>query len=91
TVTGANYNLSGRFLRSGLARVCDDTDGRGHGTVSAVSGTGGPKSCDLAYKPGRKNPTTPIRVATRNVGSAEHQHPLKKRDPWGETAPQDLL
>ncbi|WP_448785928.1 DUF3108 domain-containing protein [Brucella intermedia] len=91
TVNGANYNLNGRFLTSGLARVFDDTDGTVHVTGSAVGGKVVPKSFDLAYKHGRKNKSTTIRFANGNVVAAENQPPVKKRDPWVETSPQDLL
>ncbi len=81
TVNGANYNLNGRFLTSGLARVFDDTDGTVHVTGSAVSGKVVPKSFDLAYKHGRKNKSTTIRFANGNVVSAENQPPVKSAIP----------
>ncbi len=54
TVNGANYNLNGRFLTSGLARVFDDTDGTVHVTGSAV----GARSC-------RRASISPISMAAR--------------------------
>lgn len=91
TVNGTNYNLNGRFQTSGLARVFDDTDGTVHVVGSAVTGKVVPKSFDLAYKHGRKNKSTTIRFANGNVVSAENDPPVKKRDPWVEVVPQDLL
>ncbi len=90
-VNGLNYNLNGRFLTSGLARVFDDTDGTVHVTGSSVKGAVVPKSFDLAYRHGRKNKSTAIRFANGNVVAAENQPPVKKRDPWVETVPRDIL
>lgn len=91
TVNGANYNLNGRFLTSGLARVFDDTDGTVHVTGGASGGKVVPRSFDLAYKHGRKNKSTTIRFANGNVVAAENRPAVKKRDPWVETSPRDLL
>ncbi|MBC2883904.1 DUF3108 domain-containing protein [Ochrobactrum sp. CM-21-5] len=91
TVRGAKYDLNGRFRTSGLARVFDDTDGTVHASGSSVKGKVVPAVFDLAYKHGRKNKSTNIRFANGNVVSAENMPPVKKRDPWVETAPQDLL
>lgn len=91
TVTGANYDLNGRFLTSGLARVFDDTDGTVRVVGSATQGKVVPASFDLNYKHGRKNKRTTIRFAKGNVVAAENVPPVKKRDPWVETSPQDLL
>lgn len=89
-VNGANYDLNGRFLTSGLARVFDDTDGTVRVTGSAVGRKVVPASFDLAYRHGRKNKSTKIRFAGGNVVAAENEPPVKKSDPWVETAPGDL-
>lgn len=91
TVSGSRYNLNGNFKTSGLARVFDDTAGTVHVTGNAVKGKVIPSTFDLNYKHGRKNKRTTIRFANGNVVAAENQPPVKKRDPWVETSPQDLL
>lgn len=90
-VSGPNYNLNGRFVTSGLARIFDNTDGTVHVTGSAVKGAIVPKSFDLAYKHGRKDKSTAIRFMNGDVVAAQNQPPVKKNDPWVETMPGDLL
>ncbi|WP_273726338.1 DUF3108 domain-containing protein [Brucella gallinifaecis] len=91
TVKGANYGVNGRFKTSGIARVFDDTDGTvyvgGSSTPSKVT----PSAFDLAYKHGRKNKSTKIRFSGGNVTSSENLPSVKKRDPWVELTPQDLI
>ena len=91
TVSGSRYDLNGNFKTSGLARVFDDTKGTVTVTGNAVNGRVVPSGFDLNYKHGRKNKRTTIRFANGNVVASENQPPVKKRDPWVETTPQDLL
>lgn len=90
-VSGSRYNLNGRFLTSGLARVFDDTNGTVRVTGTAAKGKVVSGSFDLDYKHGRKNKRTTIRFSNGNVASSDNQPPVKKRDPWVEISPQDLL
>ncbi|WP_343313034.1 DUF3108 domain-containing protein [Brucella sp. BE17] len=90
-VSGPKYNLNGRFLTSGLARVFDDTNGVVRVTGTAAKGKVVSGSFDLDYKHGRKNKRTTIRFSNGNVVSSDNQPPVKKRDPWVEISPQDLL
>ncbi|MBV2141986.1 DUF3108 domain-containing protein [Falsochrobactrum sp. TDYN1] len=91
TVKGAAYSVNGRFMTSGIARIFDDTDGTVHVGGRSVAGKVMPSRFDLAYKHGRKSKSTKIRFANGNVMSAENMPPVKKRNPWVETTPGDLL
>lgn len=90
-VKGANYGVNGRFKTSGIARVFDDTDGTVYVGGSSAQGKVTPSAFDLAYKHGRKNKSTKIRFAGGKVTESENVPPVKKRDPWVETAPNDLV
>ncbi len=91
TVSAGSYDLHGHFLTSGLAHIFDETEGTVHVTGNDVKGKVVPSTFDLAYKHGRKNKSTSIRFVSGNVVSAQNVPPVKKRDPWVEVSPQDLL
>jgi hypothetical protein len=91
TVKGSSYGVNGRFKTSGIARVFDDTDGTVYVGGNSVQGKVIPSAFDLAYKHGRKNKSTKIRFSSGNVTESENLPPVKKRDPWVETAPNDLV
>jgi len=90
-VKGANYGVNGRFKTSGIARIFDDTDGTVYVGGSSTQSKVTPSAFDLAYKHGRKNKSTTIRFSGGNVTSSENVPPVKKRDPWVEITPQDLV
>lgn len=90
-VKGANYGVNGRFKTSGIARIFDDTDGTVYVGGSSSQGKVMPSAFDLAYKHGRKNKSTMIRFADGKVIASENEPPVKKRDPWVESGPNDLV
>ncbi|MFD1198995.1 DUF3108 domain-containing protein [Brucella gallinifaecis] len=90
-VKGANYGVNGRFKTSGIARVFDDTDGTVYVAGRANQNKVTPSAFDLAYKHGRKNKSTKIGFSGGNVTSSENVPPVKKREPWVEITPQDLI
>lgn len=91
TVKGGNYGVNGRFKTSGLARVFDDTDGTVYVGGNSSQAKVTPSAFDLAYKHGRKNKSTKISFTSGNVSASENVPPVKKRDPWVELTPQDLI
>lgn len=90
-VKGANYGVNGRFKTSGIARIFDDTDGTVYVGGSSSQGKVTPSAFDLAYKHGRKNKSTKIRFSGGKVTASENVPPVKKRDPWVESGPNDLI
>ncbi len=91
TVRNGVYDLNGNFATSGLARIFDETRGTVQVTGSSVNGKVVPSSFDLSYRHGRRDKKTTIRFSNGNVVFTENVPPTKKRDPWVEVKPADLV
>lgn len=90
-VNGSNYDLSGKLSSSGVARIFDKTDGTIRVTGSASGASVMPASYEVKYKNGKKNKRTIIDFSgDGSVSMVENTPPVKKRNPWVETGPNDL-
>ncbi|WP_420960572.1 DUF3108 domain-containing protein [Brucella sp. IR073] len=89
-VNNGAYDLSGTLASSGIARVFDEVDGTIHVTGSASAEGIVPSSYEVKYRMSKKNKRTAIAFSGGSVTSVENTPPVKKRQPWVETGPNDL-
>jgi hypothetical protein len=89
-VQNGAYDLSGTLASSGIARVFDEVDGTIHVTGTASASGVVPGSYEVKYRMSKKNKRTAITFSGGSVTNVENTPPIKKRQPWVETGPNDL-
>ncbi|PYE89031.1 DUF3108 domain-containing protein [Phyllobacterium leguminum] len=89
-VNNGIYDLSGTLASSGIARIFDQVDGTIQVTGSASATGIVPSSYEVKYRMSRKNKRTAIAFSGGSVTNVQNTPPVKKRDPWVETGPNDL-
>lgn len=89
-VNNGSYDLQGTLASSGIARVFDQVDGTIHVTGAASAAGITPASYEVKYRMSNKNKRTAITFSGGSVTAVENTPPIKKRDPWVATGPNDL-